>query len=61
MRPLFVQMYFHLSDFLAAFAAPNNFLRSGVTALVALLASGYTMHPSIADTVRTWYLCGYGP
>lgn len=39
---------------------PNHLLRSGVTALVALLASGYTMHPAIADKVNDWYLCGYG-
>lgn len=38
----------------------NHFLRSGVQALVALLASGYTMHPSIAARVNEWYLCGYG-
>ena len=40
---------------------PNHFLRSGVTALVALLASGYTMHPAISAQVNEWYRCGYGP
>lgn len=38
----------------------NHLLRSGVQAVVALLASGYTMHPDIADKVNDWYLCGYG-
>jgi hypothetical protein len=41
-------------------ASENHFLRSGVTALVALIASGYTMHPEIAKTMRTMYSCGYG-
>ena len=38
----------------------NHLLRSGVTAVIALLASGYTMHPEIAATVQQWYRCGYG-
>ncbi|MCO4745302.1 MAG: hypothetical protein KC912_10985 [Proteobacteria bacterium] len=38
----------------------NHFLRSGVQALIALIASGYTMHPEIAKTMRTMYRCGYG-
>lgn len=38
----------------------NHFLRSGATALIALLSSGYTMHPDLAPTMRAFYHCGYG-
>ncbi|TNE85101.1 MAG: hypothetical protein EP330_27245 [Deltaproteobacteria bacterium] len=42
------------------FESDNHLLRSGVQALIALLASGYTLHPSVAERVRRWYPCGYG-
>lgn len=41
-------------------ASPIFLHRQGVTALIALIALGYTNHPEVSPTFETWFGCGYG-
>lgn len=52
---------FRRTDHLHAWVnSPVGYLRQATSAVLILIAMGYTTHPDVAKHLQPWFRCGYG-